>query len=589
MNNKKYYPFERNNYFYGKLLTVRDFEDEQRYFNGKRKINNVLTAGAGVVSGLNVLMLDEKTVSIEAGMALDYMGREIIVEEAVAKKLNVIDGFEDIKDVNNVYLCLEYEQKGQEAVHSITGTASSIEDKSEFNRISEGYRLFLTDTVKDETSLSLNRLMIQKQVIYNNNGIKITQSIPKYAKPQQQIEIEVVIEKSDLPRIIEVDYSFTSEYFKSLDGDKRVRVYYKDEDIEAFKTIKLKYSVIAEDLIKANAEITIDKANSRVSIGSVGYMFDLSSKYDVKIVEGSINDYIIAEYMSMHFDEILSVGSENTIYLAKMRIIEKEKRYSIEAFEAMPFKQYVLSNSMLYMLMKEPINVNEVHSMEDTYKEVAATKPVIEPIRKMTASGQEIIEIDARSKNKTYYSDEIAHGLGSGDVLITVAVEEDDTYKSIFDINKSIFGDMEVFKGSPYEVSVPSLSTGIISYMDKGTFRIGVKFNEDSQANTIKLKWWAEKNSMNREEDILEDGNITISIEPDTVTVVPREKFKFEANITGTSNKECRWSVTDKTGGQIDFNGVYEAPTQEGVYEIVVESIKYPNKKATAFVVVKQR
>ena len=31
MNHANFFPFERNRYFYGKLLTVRDFEVEQRY------------------------------------------------------------------------------------------------------------------------------------------------------------------------------------------------------------------------------------------------------------------------------------------------------------------------------------------------------------------------------------------------------------------------------------------------------------------------------------------------------------------------------------------------------------------------------
>ena len=36
MNNKQYYSCERNHYFFGKLMTVRDFETEQVYFNSKR-------------------------------------------------------------------------------------------------------------------------------------------------------------------------------------------------------------------------------------------------------------------------------------------------------------------------------------------------------------------------------------------------------------------------------------------------------------------------------------------------------------------------------------------------------------------------
>lgn len=37
MNNSNFFPLERNRYFYGKMLTARDFETEQRYFNNKRR------------------------------------------------------------------------------------------------------------------------------------------------------------------------------------------------------------------------------------------------------------------------------------------------------------------------------------------------------------------------------------------------------------------------------------------------------------------------------------------------------------------------------------------------------------------------
>ena len=50
--------FERNRYFYGKLLTVRDFEVEQRYFIEKQRLINRLIHGVGVVCGLKVEKID---------------------------------------------------------------------------------------------------------------------------------------------------------------------------------------------------------------------------------------------------------------------------------------------------------------------------------------------------------------------------------------------------------------------------------------------------------------------------------------------------------------------------------------------------
>ena len=81
MKNTQLYPFERNKYFYGKLLSVEDFTFEQKYMNDKRRHINRLVHGVGVVCGLNVVRVDDTTISVESGLALDSTGREIVVED----------------------------------------------------------------------------------------------------------------------------------------------------------------------------------------------------------------------------------------------------------------------------------------------------------------------------------------------------------------------------------------------------------------------------------------------------------------------------------------------------------------------------
>ncbi|MFR8166048.1 MAG: hypothetical protein ACLU8D_08775 [Enterocloster sp.] len=55
MKNLQYFPFERNRYYYGKLLTEQDFNSEQRYFNDKRRMVNRFLHGSGVAAGLTVV------------------------------------------------------------------------------------------------------------------------------------------------------------------------------------------------------------------------------------------------------------------------------------------------------------------------------------------------------------------------------------------------------------------------------------------------------------------------------------------------------------------------------------------------------
>jgi Protein of unknown function (DUF2793) len=73
---------DRNRYFYGMLMTVRDFTMEQDHFTAKRLVSNRLLFGSGVICGLQVEKsgIDPTTtIEIKAGVAFDPLGREVTV------------------------------------------------------------------------------------------------------------------------------------------------------------------------------------------------------------------------------------------------------------------------------------------------------------------------------------------------------------------------------------------------------------------------------------------------------------------------------------------------------------------------------
>jgi hypothetical protein len=74
---------ERNKYFYGKLLDVRHFQLEQCYGLEKRWLLNRLTLGFGVLCGLTVTTGADGTLGIGPGVAIDTLGREVIVPAPV--------------------------------------------------------------------------------------------------------------------------------------------------------------------------------------------------------------------------------------------------------------------------------------------------------------------------------------------------------------------------------------------------------------------------------------------------------------------------------------------------------------------------
>jgi hypothetical protein len=74
--------FCRNNYYRGKLLTERDFTDEQRYTADKIRLHTRVLHGWGVVCGLIVKphpRCPERRLIVGPGIALDDCGRDIRV------------------------------------------------------------------------------------------------------------------------------------------------------------------------------------------------------------------------------------------------------------------------------------------------------------------------------------------------------------------------------------------------------------------------------------------------------------------------------------------------------------------------------
>ena len=75
----------RNRYFAGRLLDAADFSREQEYWLARERQLNRHVLGHGVVSGLRVTAVQNRNgrgIRVEPGLAIDPLGRVIVVPEA---------------------------------------------------------------------------------------------------------------------------------------------------------------------------------------------------------------------------------------------------------------------------------------------------------------------------------------------------------------------------------------------------------------------------------------------------------------------------------------------------------------------------
>lgn len=85
----------RPNFFAGRLLSAADLADEQRYAIERRRLLNRALHGAGVVCGLSVEpagTAGAPAVVVGPGLALDGLGREVVVPEACTVPLPAAAG-----------------------------------------------------------------------------------------------------------------------------------------------------------------------------------------------------------------------------------------------------------------------------------------------------------------------------------------------------------------------------------------------------------------------------------------------------------------------------------------------------------------
>lgn len=147
--------FERNKFFYGKLLSVDDFQTEQDYFRKKNRLLNKYLEGSGIIHGLEVSNIETVaegiTLQITAGYALDACGELIVIENDITTTIKTL-----LTD-ETLYLYLQYAECDKDRVTSISEN-SSCEESCCYNRISEIYELKLDNTQSNSNGVLISVL-----------------------------------------------------------------------------------------------------------------------------------------------------------------------------------------------------------------------------------------------------------------------------------------------------------------------------------------------------------------------------------------------------------------------------------------------
>lgn len=574
MKNASFFPFERNKYFYGKLLSVDDFELEQRYGSDKRRSFNRFVCGSGIVAGLSVVGVDEQTVSVEAGFALDAFGREIAIETPVIKKLSFLDGFESCinRAADCIYLCLEYGEEETTPVHNITAAPGALNGGTggEFSRIREGYHLYLTAQEPEVAELSSMALCEDRVCVFKGEGVTINQVLPKFAKAGEELELRVEIENLSRQYIA---FSYETELTcLSAEGGNHLTVSFDEMLFEKSRRYTLTYRLRAAGIPGEEGTLRLDESSFRFFVEKTPVETRAGGSSVTILCAHDEREELLASYHRDAMDQVMRTIHKETLYLARIFLIQAEESYLIDSIDNVPFGQYVmtapLTSALCSLMLREMERTSK--RLESGSEGGGSASSSGRKTELRLESGTYCFDLkEGGARGKRYLSEEIFHGLGLGAVSLSLSTEEE---------GGVLFGSHEIFEDRQVRAELAALSDET-----KGSFQIGIRLLEAVTGGRLTVRWTAILCGGKKEKEQTERR---LFIKPGILELGVRESYYLEAVVEGMTDRSVLWSV-DEESGFIDEKGCYTAPNVPGVYEVVAKSAAAPEIRASIFVVVR--
>lgn len=264
VNNNPLFPFERNRYYAGKMLSSADFGAEQSYMNDKRRFLNSMLFGTGIICGCNVYNLDDLSVFVESGCAIDGLGREIIIDTSVVKKLSAIEGFENIES-NQLTLCLRYKEENVHPVYSVK--RQSTDTEYEYNRIREGYELFLVETEMVQP-IKLETEFFVQGYLYRGTDYEIFVQLPATVCKDKYVKMQVTVRKlSDTEEPFSYKGVLQMPAFLNENGKHEQMIEFNDVNLLNGESISREYWLYVQN-VSSDESVLILKGDSESVNGS---------------------------------------------------------------------------------------------------------------------------------------------------------------------------------------------------------------------------------------------------------------------------------------------------------------------------------
>ena len=593
MNNNRLLPFSRNRYYKGKMLTSVDFEAEQSYMNDKRRFLNAMVTGTGIVCGLNVVSLDDQSLLIESGMAIDETGREIVVENSVVKKLSTIAGFEELK-TNDVCLCIRYAETETQPVYAINRQDS--EKEYENNRIEEGYELFLKDIESLEEDYEPETEFYTGGTLFENKDYTVQLKLPSYICAGQYVKIDLQVEKlSDDKANLYYEGVIQTPALSTMEGGQELSLRLENISLNKGQKIVREYWMLAQSEETPDTSIMFKAGSGKALVNGVEQPIISQLNCKIVIVDETTAHLSARQTGNVNIELRGLRSSSDRIRLANLTIVKTGAAYLIETVDEKNVKNYVPTMRDAWKRLEyssyfsKRLPMYEGNTPSASVGKTDITKGNFSVNMPRLETG--IVEIpigENAKKGDICYSGEIMHGLGAGNVYVEVGYEYlEENAVSQNPTKTTIYGNPQLFEKNRINVDA---ETAVKVLNDKGSFVVAVKLLQNVRMLVLTYRWVAIRyDSENLQEEIETTTNQSISAVTPTIVLGSKESYFFQVKYNNMKACSISYELTESSSGEITSDGIYTAPSKEGVYEIKIFCTDKPLICTYAYAIVKKK
>ena len=586
MEINKLLPFERNRYYVGKLLTSADFQAEQAYGDHKRRFLNGMMFGRGIVCGLSVYSLDDLSIMVDSGVAVDGGGHEIVVDSPIVRKLSAVDGFEGLES-DRALLCLRYQEESVHPVYTVQGQENG--ESYECNRIREGWSLFLQDSGKAPAAAGPELEFLTSAVLYRDEDWEVVCTMPAKSPCGASVRLDITARRrSESAGPMTLRTAIQTPAFTAEDGGHELVLEWRD--ICPDKEQTMHRHLTAQQTPAEGSVLLADSQSIHVTVDGTERTAaeDFSLRAGVtELTAAGIVDQAVAS-ASLEMRE--TAEDQGFVPLAEIALQRTRSAYLIEEVRTENVRRYIrtAADSALRQELGEWFRAPAAAAAPPVEKR-QAPEPAERTQDQICATGVcEIpLGVDMR-RGQVAYSDEIVHGLGPGTVFVSVGTEYlADDPKLGTAARNTIYGDSTLF---PQEQAPAVAAETAVKVMDdRGSFVVAARLTRDTTQVVLPLRWVAVLLPGGEENKLQKLAGKSIAAMQPTVVMGTRESHYFNVRFNNMEPCTLTYELMERDSGEITPDGIYTAPGREGVYEIRISCAEQPLISTYAYAVVKKK